>query len=100
MKPDPTPKETGYEAMREICNAILHLRRAFIQAGMKAPVSLELGDREDGMRLRYIIPDDMIAVQPQMTGRNDPEWVCNIVGMEVRYPGAWRGRERGGRDFI
>lgn len=100
MMHDTTPKETGYEAMREICNAILHLRRAFIQAGMKPPVSLEIADREDGMRLRYVMPADMIAAQPQMTSKDDPEWVANIVGMEVRYPGQWRARLRGGRDFI
>jgi hypothetical protein len=100
MKPDPTPKDTGYDPMREICNAILRLRAAFKCAGMDAPVLIELGKHEDGDRLRYVMPRDMLLAQPQITDKPDPEWVCNIVGMEVRYPGRWRARQRGGRDFV
>lgn len=90
----------GEEHIYAIGNAILKLRRAFIDAGISPPVSIELGDWEAGDKLRCYIPRELFHAQARMTDKPDPEWACNIMGMEVRYPGRWRDRERGGRDFI
>jgi len=37
--------------------------------------------------------------------RDNPEWVCNIMGVEVRMPAQWRGTKAGRRalyepDFV
>lgn len=79
------------EAFDDIANAIHGLRRAFMKHGLKPPVSLELGDAKDGDFFRYIIGKDMIAPRPFMGNENKgPEWVCDLLRIEVRMPAAWR----------
>lgn len=96
----PMSEPNGEEQIRAIGEAILKLRKAFLTAGLKPPVSIELGHHVDGTKLRCLLPPDLYLSQPQITDSPDPQWVCNIMGMEVRYPGQWRARERGGRDFV
>ena len=87
------------EAFREIADAVYRLQRAFIRAGMKAPVSIELAAIDDSDRFRYTMPRDLVMAQPCMD-KNDPEWVANIMGMEVRMPARWRADRKGGRTLV
>lgn len=78
-------------AFDEIADAIWRLRAAFIKNGMKPPVSIELGTAQDGYVFNHLMPRDMVLSQPRMgVERDDPEWVCNIMGVEVRRPAEWR----------
>jgi hypothetical protein len=88
------------EAFTDIANAILRLRRAFLKHHMEPPKSIELATIDEGHRFRYYMPKDMVMMTPRQPSGNDPEWVCTIAGMEVRFPGQWRAREKGGRDFV
>lgn len=75
----------------DIMEAIFNLRTAFIKHSMNPPISIELGHVRDATRLRYMLPSEMAMVQPRMgETKDDAEWVCNIMGVEVRMPGEWR----------
>ena len=91
---------TNEEAVVEIANSILRLRQSFRRLGLQPPKAIELSNHEDGDRLRCMAPRDMLQFNADMGGGADPEWVANICGVEVRYPGQWRARERGGRDLV
>lgn len=91
--------EISEEAFQDIAGAIGRLRHAFLKHNMQPPKSIELGSIDDGYAFRHYMPKNMVMIEPRQSG-DDPEWVCNIMGMEVRFPGQWRSRERGGRDFV
>jgi hypothetical protein len=88
------------QTLNDIADALHRLRRAFIRHGLNPPVSVELATYEDGERLRYSLPRNLIITQPTLTDAPDPRWCCNIVGVELLWPGKWRARERGGRDLV
>ena len=77
------------KAFDEIMRAFHNLRAAFLRAHLSAPKSIELGDFRDGDVFRYYMPKDMFLAQPRMN-ENDPEWVVNIQGIELRMPARWR----------
>lgn len=82
----------------DIMDAIWRLRTAFIKHGMEPPISIELGHVKDSDCFRYALPKDMARAQPRMGVESDnPEWVCNIMGVEVRMPAQWRGTKAGRR---
>lgn len=86
------------EPFDEIANAIHRLRIAFKKLGLEPPVAIELSSIRDGDKFRHLMTRDMILAQPRMgVEQNDPEWVCHIVGIEVRMPAAWRQELKGGR---
>ena len=79
------------KAFDDISSAIFQLRKAFLQNGLKPPTSLELGSPEDGYKFMHALPKDMLKNQPRMgVDQNNPEWVCNLVGLEIRRPAEWR----------
>lgn len=81
-------------AFSEIATALMRLNAMFRKAGLQPVKSLELGSHEDGDRLRAYLPRHMVVPEPrQLTDAPNPEWVCNIVGVEVRFPGRWREYE-------
>lgn len=82
------------QAFQDIASALHRLRAAFVRYGMKPPISVELGSHDDGYRLRSYMPRDLVSAQPRMTDKPDPEWVCNIIGVELRWPGRWRAYMR------
>lgn len=89
------------QAFDDIMNALYVLRAAFIKNGMKPPISIELGDRKDGDFFRYTLPREMAMMHPRMGDtKQDAEWVCNIMGVEVRMPGQWRYGPDGKIHFI
>ena len=90
---------TDQDTFHEIADAVHRLRRAFIRAGMKAPVSIELGSHEDKHRFLYVMPRDLVLAQPRFD-KPHPEWVANIMGMEVRMPAQWRITGKGGRGLV
>lgn len=76
----------------------MRLRIAFLKHGMQPPISIELGHVKDGDWFRYSLPKDMALATPRMGVDSDsPEWVCNIMGVEVRMPAQWRGTKAGRR---
>lgn len=86
------------DAFTDIANAFMQLRVAFIRNGLEPPAAIELGSVKDGDYFRYAIGKEMIIAQPRMgVDRDNPEWVCNIVGVEVRMPAAWRREAKGRR---
>ena len=90
---------TDQDTFHEIADAVHRLRRAFIRAGMKAPASIELGSIEDKDRFLHAMPRDLVLAQPHLD-KPHPEWVANIMGMEVRMPGQWRVNSNGGRGLV
>lgn len=86
------------EAFSDIMDAIARLRIAFLKHGMSAPVSIELGNVRDKNAMMYCLPREMVAFDMRMGG--DPEWVCNIQGVEVRMPGEWRMDAGGRKHFV
>lgn len=89
------------DAFNEIATAIMRLRATFIKHGFKPPKSLEMDSHQDGDRMRYILPRDMIAAYPAQSLRdeNDIDIMFNILGIEFRYPAKFR-RERGSTRII
>lgn len=87
------------EAFYDIMNAVGHLRRAFVRRNMSPPVSIEIGSIEDSYAFRCYMPKDMVLAQPRMNDK-DPEWVCNIQGVEIRMPAQWRSELGGGRRLV
>jgi len=86
------------EPFDDILDAISRLRAAFLKHGMQPPISIELGHMKDGDWFRWAMPKDMVMFQPRMGVESDnPEWVCNIMGVEVRLPAQWRGEKHGRR---
>lgn len=82
----------------DIMEAIWRLRTAFIKHGMEPPISIDLGHVKDGDWFRWSLPQDMAVAQPRMgVEKDNPEWVCNIMGVEVRMPAQWRGTKAGRR---
>ena len=87
-------------AFNEIMSAIYQLRIAFLKHGMSPPVSIELAKDRDTDWFRYNLPPHLALAQPRMgETRTDAEWVCNIMGMEVRMPAQWR-KELDGRSRL
>lgn len=82
------------QAFQDIAGAIHRLRAAFKRHGLEPPKSIELGSHEDGDRMRHYMPRDLVLAQPKFTDLPDPRWVCNIIGMEIHWPGKWRAYER------
>lgn len=91
---------TNEEAWVDLANSILRMRRSFVRLGLQPPKAIELASHKDGDRLRCCTPGDLVRFDPGMGRHDDPEWVATICGTEVRYPGHWRARERGGRDLV
>ncbi|NLS27973.1 hypothetical protein S2M10_29750 [Sphingomonas sp. S2M10] len=85
------------EAFLDLCNSVHRLRRSFIRLGLKPPKSIEVADYDDGMKFRAMSPGELVQTYPALGRNDDPEWCANVVGVEVRMPGQWRARERGGR---
>lgn len=87
-------------AFNDILDALYRLRAAFLKNGMKPPISLELGSLPDSDRFRWLMPHDLVMAQPRMgESKADAEWVCNIMGIEVRMPAQWR-RDLKGRNHL
>ena len=86
------------KAFDEIADAVHRLRRAFLQHGMEAPVSIELGSIRDKNRFLGLMPTDLIRAQAR-TWHDParPELVANMLGMEIRMPAQWRRLENGGK---
>ena len=91
---------TKDEAFSDIFNALMRLRAAFQRHNMEPPKAIELATIEDGARFRHSISKDMVMLQPMM-GNNParPDLVCNVCGIEVRFPARFRAREGGGFDI-
>lgn len=89
------------DAFHDIANAIAGLRRAFLKHHLNPPTCVELKSAEDGDRLRYSIPRDMLMAQPAESLRNprDPDIVMHLVGMEIRYPARIRSKQGGGFEY-
>lgn len=84
----------------DIANALFRLRTAFVKHGMEPPVSIELGHVKDADWFRHAMPRDLVVAQPRMgVDEDNPEWVCNIMGVEVRMPAQWRGTKAGRREL-
>lgn len=111
-KKRPLPRDTEYysldgkhisdeQAFTSIANATMQLRAAFIRAGLEPPKCIEIGKHEDGYRLRHILPRDMVMAHAA-EGRSDrdPDVVFTIMGVEFRYPAAYRSLRGGGFDII
>lgn len=91
---------TNEEAWVDLANSILRLRRSFVRLGLQPPKAIEVATYEDGMRLKSRTPGDLVRFDPGMGRHDDPEWVGTVCGTELRFPGKWRARERGGRDLV
>jgi hypothetical protein len=87
------------DAFRDIANAVMRLRHAFLRHGFEPPSAIELGSHENGDRLRYALPRDLVVAQPRMD-KDDPEWCFDFQGVEFRYPAHWRSTKRGGREAV
>lgn len=89
------------QAFDEIADAINRLRRAFLRNGMKAPVSIELGDKRDKDAFVYLMPRDLVMTQVRTWhDPANPELVANIFGVEVRMPAQWRLKRDGGKEAL
>ena len=95
-------KKESDKAFNDIANAIFRLRVAFMRNGLNPPKSIELGDFEDSDKFRrlMLMQSDMVLMQARQPPEGNPEWICNIAGVEIRMLGRWRMQERGGRDFV
>jgi hypothetical protein len=90
-------EKSGFD---DITKAIWQLRAAFLKNGLQPPVSLELGTPEDGYKFMHLMPRDLVMSQPRMGLDEDrPQWVCNLMGVEVLRPAEWRS-ERGGKRLL
>ena len=87
------------EPFDDIMKAVWQLRVAFIKHGLQAPAAIELGSYEDGMRFRSMPNKDLMRFDATATakGMSDPEWVGNLMGVEVRMPAQWRSDLKGKR---
>lgn len=84
----------------DVMEAIWRLRTAFIKHGMNPPISIELGHVKDGDWFRWSAPTDLMLAQMRMgVDKDNPEWVCSIMGVEVRMPAQWR-RTKDGRRML
>ena len=72
-----------YDKIRDIADAVLLLRRAFVAAGMSSPVSIELGSRDDEYALKHLMRPDVPYAEPYMA-TDDPECIGMVMGMKVR----------------
>lgn len=89
------------QAFADILDAVYRLRKAFIKNGLQPPISIELGDPRDSTHFRYMLPKDMALAQPRMGDtEKDAEWVCSLMGIEVRMPGQWRSGPDGKLHFL
>lgn len=76
------------ETFNDIAKAVHQLRRAFLKNGLTPPSSIELGAHEDGDRLRYSMPRDLMIpmVARDLDDKESAHIVFQLVGIEFRYP--------------
>jgi hypothetical protein len=72
-----------YDHIKNIADAVLRLRRAFVAAGMQSPVAIEIASRNDETALNHLMRPEIPFVEPYFQS-DDPECVGKIVGMKVR----------------
>lgn len=71
-----------YDKIKDIADAILLLRRAFVAAGMSSPVSIELDNLDDEYALKHLMQPHIGFAEPYMA-TDDCDCIGKIVGMKV-----------------
>lgn len=74
-----------YDKIKDIADAIVLLRRAFIAAGMSSPVSIELGNWNDEYALKHMMRPDIGFVEVDI-GTDDPHSVGKVMGVKLLRP--------------
>lgn len=77
--------------IEEIVSALLHVRRAFLKAGMSTPETIELDSFRDGQALmslanRCYLNEMQFRAEEVQIGPDSFRHQCHLAGFKVRWP--------------